>query len=63
LTKLKLQLDDLEVDSFETAEAPTATGTVMGQNDPQQVGIVWTGCMSECTECGGGMGGGTFAAY
>ncbi|HYW05662.1 MAG TPA: pinensin family lanthipeptide [Longimicrobium sp.] len=60
MTKLKLQLDDLEVVSFETAEEPTATGTVMGQQEPDRAaGIVWTGCMSECTECTfGGAGAG-----
>jgi hypothetical protein len=33
-----LNLDDLMVDSFATI-------------DSAEVGIVWTGCMSECGEC------------
>ncbi len=30
MKKLKLQLDDLAVESFNTATTPTATGTVVG---------------------------------
>ncbi len=41
MDKIVLNLDDLMVDSFTTADTSSS----------DQVGIVWTGCMSECTEC------------
>jgi hypothetical protein len=37
--KIVLNLEDLAVDSFTT------------EPDSDVVGIVWTGCMSECTAC------------
>lgn len=43
MDKTVLSLDDLMVDSFTTTPTTAA--------DSEQVGIVWTGCMSECTEC------------
>jgi hypothetical protein len=39
MDKIVLNLDDLMVDSFTTAASS------------DQVGIDWTGCMSECTAC------------
>jgi hypothetical protein len=39
MDKTVLNLDDLLVDSFITS------------GDQAEVGIVWTGCMSECTAC------------
>jgi len=43
MDKTVLNLDALLVDSFTTSSTTS---------DSEQVGIVWTGCMSECTECG-----------
>lgn len=44
----RLDIDALNVDSFEPIPAPeTPEGEPTGPNY-----IVWTGCMSECTECG-----------
>lgn len=39
MDKTVLNLDDLMVDSFTTA------------SDSEEVGIVWTGCMSDCGAC------------
>jgi hypothetical protein len=41
MDKTVLSLDDLIVDSFTTTAA----------DNPEVVGIDWTGCMSECTAC------------
>lgn len=40
MDKTVLNLEDLMVDSFTTADS-----------SPEIVGIDWTGCMSECTAC------------
>ena len=43
----RLDIDALEVDSFEPVAPPQTSAA-----EPVGNGIVWTGCMSECTECG-----------
>ena len=44
----KLSLEDLAVDSFEPSPAdPTISALAI---DP--MGRAWTGCLSDCTECG-----------
>lgn len=40
MDKMMLNLDDLMVDSF-----------AVSADQPDVVGIDWTGCMSECTAC------------
>ena len=49
----KLTLDDLQIESFETTDAPTALGTVFGAQTE-----AFFSCVSDCgAECGGGSGG------
>lgn len=44
----RLDIESLDVDTFEPIPAPEpAVSEPTGPNY-----IVWTGCMSECTECG-----------
>ena len=46
----KLNVDDLSVDSFHPVAQPEpAQAQAFVAQEP--VGVVWTGCMSECTEC------------
>lgn len=46
--RLKLQMDDLTVDSFVPVEPVAMPGA--------PVFVEWTGCDSACTQCGGGSG-------
>ncbi len=49
----KLDIEDLNVETF-TTEPVVASFAAAGT----AAGIVWTGCMSECSECGMPCGGG-----
>lgn len=50
---MKKQAQKLEI-ARETLRRLTLPTRVVGGRDTA-VGIDWTGCMSECTECGGGL--------
>jgi hypothetical protein len=56
MKKLRLELDALEVDSFETSQLGYGGGTVHGEQDKVSAGPV-TQCGGVQT-CGGGGGGG-----
>ncbi len=46
----RLDIEALDVDTFEPVPAPAPQPGEPQLGDPNY--IVWTGCMSECTECG-----------
>lgn len=48
MKKLTLKMDDLKVDSFETAQVRTASGTVNGAAAGSGVSCQW----SDCWTCG-----------
>jgi hypothetical protein len=45
MKKMKLDWDALDVESFETADAPSLRGTVQGN-----ASYVWEGCLTETNE-------------
>ncbi len=58
MRKLKLDIDQLAVESFEPSTAPKGEGTVVGHNTGA-LGYTCNGCATNRDVCGGDYGGGT----
>lgn len=51
MKKLRLQLDDLSVESFGTHQEETARGTVAGRNEPPYTQSCDGSCVATCASC------------
>jgi len=51
MKKLKLELDELSVESFPTARAEEERGTVAGQNEPPYTQSCDGSCVNTCNSC------------
>jgi len=51
MRKLKLEVDDLRIDSFVVDEAEEARGTVAGQNEPAYTASCDGSCVNTCNSC------------
>lgn len=53
MRKLKLQADDLQVESFKMEDVPTGVGTVLGATGPNTCAtcVPYTGCRADNFTC------------
>jgi len=62
MKKLRLELDALEVESFQTSRLGNWEGTVRGEEEVTEGGDTKCGGIQTCGDCGGGGGGGQVTA-
>jgi len=51
MKKLRLEVDDLRIDSFAVDEAEAARGTVAGHNEPAYTASCDGSCVNTCNSC------------